>query len=69
MASAANLLGTLNNIGLEDYEVAQGAPVSVSSVGGVTSTSVGTLFSGNGGVIVIVAIVVFAIFLLGRGRK
>lgn len=63
-----DLLGTLNTVGLEDYEVAQGAPVSISQVGGVTSSSVGSAFSGISGTFIVIVIAILALAFAFRRK-
>jgi hypothetical protein len=67
MSDLASAISSLGSIGLESYEVSQGAPVSISTVGGVSTTSVGSPLSGtSGSLIIILALVVVAIFLIRR---
>ena len=72
MAAASaigTLVGSLNNIGLEDFAVSQGAPISVSTVGGVTTSTVGSPLSGTSGTLIIFGGLAILLWLLfGKGK-
>lgn len=71
MSALATDISALTNTGLEAYEVSQGAPVALntSTVAGVpvTSVSIGSVLTGNSGLILIVAIAaILAYFIFGK---
>lgn len=69
MSVLASAFGALEGAGVTAYEVASGAPVSVSSVGGLSSISVGSVFSGTSGTIILVLIAVALIFFASNRRS
>jgi hypothetical protein len=68
MSELASAFGALEGAGLTAYEVSQGAPVSVSSVGGITTTSIGSVFSGSSGTLIAIIIGLAIIFAFSRKR-
>lgn len=63
MSAASSVIGSLGNLGIEAYQIASGAPVSTSSVGGITTVQTGTAITQSTSIIVIVGIAVVALIL------
>ena len=63
MSQLASAIGGLGNLGIESYEIASGAPVSTSSVGGITTVQTGAAVNQTTTVLVLVAVVVLALVL------
>lgn len=61
----ATLVSSLSTTGLEAYEVSQGQPVSISSVAGVGTVSVGnpftSLFTGFTGTFIVIVLAIIGI--------
>ena len=63
----AGAVNALSSTAFAAYEVSQGAPVSVSSTAGIPSYSVGSVFSGTSGTIIVIAVaVIILVFALKR---
>lgn len=64
-AGLAALVNAATTTGLESYEISQGAPVSISTIGGVGSVSVGNpvsqIFSGVSGTIIVIVLGIIAL--------
>ena len=64
--NTASIIGALGGLGIESYEISTGAPVAVSSVGGVTTVQAGSAVTQNSlfAILGIVALAVVAYFIL-----
>ena len=67
MSSLATALVALNSTALTDYAVSEGAPISSTTVGGVNTTSVGSVLSGpSGTIIIVVALIAIALIFIWK---
>jgi hypothetical protein len=60
MSDLAAAINSIASVGLESYAVSQGEAVNVSTVGGISTTSVGSVLSGSSGTLVIIALLIVA---------
>lgn len=64
MNPIAQDIGALGGIGIEAYQIASGAPVSTTSVGGVTTVQTGAAVSQTTGLIVLGVLALLVVGLL-----
>lgn len=69
MNTAAQIINSLSTTGLEYYAASQGQPISTTNVGGISSVTTGSIFSGTSGTFLIALIIIAAVVLIAVVKK